>query len=397
MKQVMTVSKIVLCVVSGLILFSITGTQARAAEPIKVGVVFSMTGWGAFLGTGEKPGLMAAVEIFNRQGGLNGRKIEVYLEDDQSNPMTASTAATKLIRDKKVCAIIGGSIVESSMSIIPICEREQVLDIPTPPLQIPLKKWVFLVPFDDFGLSNKMVAFAVNELGKKRIAIIRDSSPYGKIGADGVKTHAVKYGATVITEEICDDKDTDMTPQMTRIKSTKPDIIICFTPATPAAVIAKNYQRLGMQDIPVLGGGGVPSKEFPSLAGKIVEDGRWIPFDPTDLYAPQLPPSDPFRKNLYDPVFKMAKELNGPNMEWDGFMRNGYDSIQLLIEGLKIAKTDERAALRDAMEKVKMTGFMGTYAYSATSHEGSKGETFGPILIKDGKYYPYPSKKKWMP
>ena len=118
-------------------------------------MIFSMTGWGAFLGDGEKPGMMAAVEIFNRQGGLNGRKIEVYLEDDQSNPTIATTAATKLIRDKKVCAIIGGSIVESALSIIPICEREQVMDIPTPPLQIPLKKWVFLVPLDDFGLSDK--------------------------------------------------------------------------------------------------------------------------------------------------------------------------------------------------------------------------------------------------
>ena len=157
----------VLCVSLGLFLLSVVGTPARAAEPIKIGVIYSMTGWGAFLGTGEKPGTMAAVEIFNRTGGLNGRKIEVYLEDDQSNPTVATTAATKLIRDKKVSAIIGGSIVESAMSIIPTCEREQIIDIPTPPLQIPLKKWVFLVPLDDFGLSDKMVDFAVNELGKR--------------------------------------------------------------------------------------------------------------------------------------------------------------------------------------------------------------------------------------
>jgi len=147
MKQVANIFvKGVLCVSLGLFLLSAVGQPARAAEPIKIGVIYSMTGWGAFLGTGEKPGTMAAVEIFNRAGGLKGRKIEVYLEDDQSNPTVATTAATKLIRDKKVSAIIGGSIVESAMSIIPTCEREQIMDIPTPPLQIPLKKWVFLVP-----------------------------------------------------------------------------------------------------------------------------------------------------------------------------------------------------------------------------------------------------------
>jgi branched-chain amino acid transport system substrate-binding protein len=395
MKQMCGVGfKVALCVSVCIFLLSALVAPARAAEPIKIGVIFSMTGWGAFLGTGEKPGMMAAVEIFNRQGGLNGRKIEVYLEDDQSNPTVATTAATKLIRDRKVAAIIGGSIVESSLSIIPICEREQVLDIPTPPLQIPLKKWVFLVPLDDFGLSEKMVDFAVNELGKKRLAIIRNADPYGKRGADGVRAHAPKYGATVIMEEVCEAKDTDMTPQMQRIKGAKPDAIIAFTPATPAAVIAKNYQRLGMQDIPVIGGGGVPSKEFPSIAGKIVEDGHWVPFGCIDLYAEQLPASDPFRKNLYDPVFNMIKEMNGPNTLWDSFMRNGYDSMQALIEGLKIAKTDDRAALRDAMEKVKFFGFLGTFSYSATSHEGAAGETFRPILIKDGKYWPYPMKKK---
>jgi branched-chain amino acid transport system substrate-binding protein len=388
------VARVVLSVSLGVVLIGTLAIPVRAEEPIKIGVIFSMTGWGAFLGDGEKPGMMAAVEMFNRQGGLNGRKIEVYLEDDQSNPTVAATAATKLIRDKKVAAIIGGSIVESAQSIIPICEREQVMDIPTPPLQIPLKKWIFLVPLDDYGLSDKMVDFTVNELGKKKLAIIRTSDPYGKRGADGVRAHAPKYGATVVMEEVCEAKDTDMTPQMQRIKSAKPDAIIAFTPATPAAVIAKNYQRLGMQDIPVIGGGGVPSKEFPSLAGKIVEDGRWTPFGCLDLFAEQLPPNDPFRKNLFEPVFKVIKEMNGPNKQWDSFMRNGYDSMQILIEALKIAKTDDRAALRDAMEKVKFSGFLGTFSYSATSHEGAAGETFRPILIKDGKYWPYPTKKK---
>jgi hypothetical protein len=56
---------------------------------------------------------------------------------------------------------------------------------------------------------------------------------------------------------------------------------------------------------------------------------------------------------------------------------------------LKIAKTDNRAALRDALEKVRYSGFLSTFAYSPTDHQGTTGETFVPILIKDGKYWPY--------
>ena len=127
-----------------------------------------------------------------------------------------------------------------------------------------------------------------------------------------------------------------------------------------------------MENITVIAGGGVPSKEFPSLAGKIVEDGRWTPFDPIDLYAEQLPPTDSFRKTLYDPVFNMIKEMNGPNTSGTVSYRNGYDSMQILIEALKIAKTDDRAALRDAMEKVKFFGFLGTFAYSPTNHKAQR-------------------------
>ena len=60
-----------------------------------------------------------------------------------------------------------------------------------------------------------------------------------------------------------------------------------------------------------------------------------------------------------------------------------------MIEALKIAETDDRAALRDALEKVKFKGFLGTFAYSPTDHDGTTGDTFVPIMIKDGKYWPY--------
>ncbi len=379
----------VLFCVTFCLLSIVAGTPVQAAEPIKIGVVASVTGPAGFVGKPEKMAILACAEMINQEGGLFGRKIEIYLEDDQTNPTTATVATTKLIRDKKVAAIIGGSTTEACQGMIPICEREQVAQLPMAPLTVPQKKWVFLVPLDDYYLAEKMVAFTVKTLGAKRLAILNESGPYGKKGANGIKAHAPKYGASIIISEQCEATDTDMTPQMTRIKSTKPDALMIFTPAFTAAVIAKNYQQLAMQSLPVITGGGVPSKEFPKLAGKVVEDGRWIPFDPIDLYAEQLPPDDPFRKELYDPLFRAIKQLYGKETEWDGFFRNGYDNIAIVIEALKIAKTDDRAALRDALEKVKYRGFLGTFAYSPTDHQGTTGETFVPIMIKDGKYWPY--------
>ncbi|MGD0916585.1 MAG: ABC transporter substrate-binding protein [Thermodesulfobacteriota bacterium] len=378
--------------VLSLLLFA-GGKPSQAAEPIKIGVVVSTTGMFNWLGNPEIKAITVVADEVNRQGGLFGRPIKLFVEDDQSNATTSTIAATKLIRDEKVSCIIGASGVDGAMAMIPICEREGVSQLPLVPLTIPLKKWVFLTCLDDYFLSDKMVAFTVKELGARKIANLHDASIYGLKGANGVKDHAGKHGATIVIDEQFEQTDTNMIPQLTKTKAAKPDAIVLFTGATSAAVIAKNMQQLGMK-MRVVTGGGVPSKEFPQLAGKTVENGRWVPFDPMDLYAEQLPPNDPFRKNLYDPLFKAIKAKYGENTEWDGFFRNGNDPIHIVIEALKIAKTDDRVALRDALEKVKYDGFLGDFAYSPKDHLGTTGETFVPIIIKDGKYWPYPYKKK---
>ncbi len=82
---------------------------AGAAEPIRIGVVFSITGWAGFIGTPERDSLVTVIEDVNRKGGVLGRPIELFVEDDQSNPTNAALAAAKLIRDKLVSAVIGPS------------------------------------------------------------------------------------------------------------------------------------------------------------------------------------------------------------------------------------------------------------------------------------------------
>ena len=99
----------------------------RAAEPIRIGATFTITGWAAFLGTPEKEAVEIVVEEVNRKGGVLGRPIEVYFEDDQSNPTTSAIAATKLIKDKKVCALLGSSFTSGHLCpMIPIAESEGV-------------------------------------------------------------------------------------------------------------------------------------------------------------------------------------------------------------------------------------------------------------------------------
>lgn len=371
------------------------GRSLHAVEPIKIGAVFSVTGWAGSLGTPPKQAITIVTEEANRQGGVLGRPIEVLFEDDQSNPTNSAIAATKLIRDKKVCCLLGSTITVMCMPMIPVCEREHVPNLAFGAgheITNPLKKWIFRIPLTDYRLSPIMLKFTINTLGARKIALLHSTDASGMMGAKGIMECIDNYGATIVVSEKFDTKDTNMIPQLTKAKAAKPDAIILYTNAAPAAVIAKNYQQLGM-NTPVVCSHGVPTTEFAKLAGKIVEGGRWIIFGMKCLYADKLPPNDPWRKNLYDPFKKALKEKYGES-EVTGWYANGHDAMHMAIQALKIAGTDDRAAIRDALEKVEYHGLLADFKYSPTDHDGQSGESVEPVIIKNYEYWPYPYKKK---
>ncbi len=107
------------------------------------------------------------------------------------------------------------------------------------------------------------------------------------------------------------------------------------------------------------------------------------------LYAEQLPLDEPWRKAVYEPFKKSLKEKYG-KPDITPFHANGHDAMYILAEALKIAGTDDRAALRSALEKVKYTGLLNAdFAWTATDHDGQSGAAYEPLIRKDGKYWPY--------
>jgi branched-chain amino acid transport system substrate-binding protein len=374
------------------LLMAATGNPLHAAEPIKIGVVMSTTGWAGAMGTLTREGIVIAAEDINRKGGVLGRQLELYYEDDQSNPTNSAIAATKLIRDRKVSILLGGTITVFSMPILPIAEQEQVPMFAFGAgheITVPLRKWVFRIPLTDYRLSPIMLKFAVDTLAGKKIALLHSTDSSGVMGAKGITDTVEKYKASLVITEKFDPKDTNMIPQLTKVKAANPDVIILYTSTAPAAVIAKNYQQLGMST-PVVASHGVPTPEFLKLAGKIVEGGRWIVYGMRPLYAEQVPLDDPWRMNVYDPFRKALKEkFNKPDVT--SFHGNGYDALLMTVEALKIAGTDGRAALRDALEKVKYSkGLLNAvWAFSPTDHDGQTGYGVEPLIVKDGKWWPY--------
>jgi branched-chain amino acid transport system substrate-binding protein len=368
------------------VLYFMGGAPLLAAEPIKIGAVFTQTGWAGFLGTPQKEAVQVEVDRINKAGGVLGRQVEVYYEDDQSNPTNSVIATTKLIRDLKVSAVMGSSFTAGATSMIPIAAREGVSLLPTCPATIDFNKWVFFVLIDDTRHGPGMLKFMVEDLGAKKIAILTSTEVGFLAGVKAIEQQLDKYGAEVIIKENYEHQDTSQIPQLTRIKAAKPDVLLNYSIGTSASVTAKNYKQLGMK-IPVVNSWGVASKEHARVAGEVVPGRSWIVFGLKCLFADKLPADDWYRANLYEPHKKALMDQLGK--EFQTYGANAHDAIHIVVEAVKAAGTDDPKAVRDALENVKYKGLVGDFSVTPNDHYGMPVEAVVPQVIKDNEYYPY--------
>ena len=382
--------KTVFCVSLAFSLFLVaSGTPAAAAEPIKIGTIFSITGPLGFIGTPQKEVFTAMFDDINAKGGINGRPLELFYEDDKSVPTNAVLAATKLIRDKGVVAMVGTSMSDAALAIVPVCEQQQVPFINSGPARIPFKKWVFSIGMGDERAAKHLLEFAVKDLGAKKIGVMYSVDAYGMLLQKTIVSEIGKYpGVSITIQESFEVQDTNMVPQLTKVKAANPDVILLCTTGGAASVVAKNYKQLGMTT-QVLGGNAITMPDFFSIAGKIAEESKWIFLSQPLMIVDGMAPNDPFRKNVWEPAEKFMQEKLGPTKHVTMFHASSFDAIRAIVEAMKMAAKIDPASIRDALEKVKIEGFIGPFAPTATDHQGAPFDPMRPMVLKNGVYVPY--------
>jgi branched-chain amino acid transport system substrate-binding protein len=379
---------LVLVALSVLAFVCVPVARVGAAEPIKLGVVLSITGWAGFIGTPMKEAMVAIAEDVNKKGGINGRPVELFIEDDKSNPTNAVIATTKLARDVKVSVLMGPATTDSGMAMIPIAEQEQVPFAVSGPVIAPLKKWVFHVTPNDYVNSGAVIEYAVKGLGGKKIAVIHDTANFGMNGMKVFSSEITKYpGASIVIAEKFETSDTNVIPQLTKIKAANPDVLIVQAPGGQAAIVAKNYKQLGMK-MTVTGPPALTTAEFVKIAGNVAEENPWIILGAKVMIAEKLPANDPWRKNIYEPFKKVMKDKYGdkPIMVFHSVANDG---IRIVLEALKAANSDDRNTIRNALETVKYEGTMGPYSCTPTDHRGITVYNGLPVVVKNGEFTLY--------
>ena len=364
------------------VLFSFTTLWAE--DPIKIGAVLSVTGPASPLGEPERNTAQLVQEQINAKGGLLGRKLEIIIYDDESAVDKAVTAADKLLKKDNVSAVIGPTTTPNTLAI------EAKFDAAAVPLVscaagekivVPVKNWVFKTPQSD-RLAVARILSHMKSRKINKMAILTVSDAFGQGGREMLKALGPKAGIEIVADEVYSPKDTDMTAQLTKIKSTDAKALVSWgTPQTGSAIVTKNRVQLGIT-IPLYLSHGVASPKFIELAGSAGE-GVLLPAGRL-IVANEVPAKNPQKAVLTKYVKDYETKFKSPVSTFGG---HAWDAIMLVIKAIEMGKSDKPADIRANLEKIK--GFVGTggvFNFSPQEHNGLDESAFEMVSIVKGAW-----------
>ncbi len=358
------------------------------ADSYKVGAVFSVTGRASFLGDPEKKTAVMLADEINKAGGINGKKLELIVYDDEGDATKTNLAVKKLISQDKVCVVIGPSLSGNSLAVVPLAEQ-----LKTPLISAAAsykivtddagkqRYWVFKVPQSD-SMAVEAIYNHMKKKGIKKIAIISGTTGFGKSGQSELVRLAPQYGIEIIANESYGPKDTDMTAQLTKIKGTSPEAIVNWSIGPTQVTVLRNYRDLGMTSIPFYQSHGFGSKKNIELAAGAAE-GVYTPLGA--CATPEALPADhPQKKVAMGYNQSYTAMYNEPVSTFGG---HAWDSLSLAVDALKAVGCD-RAKIRDYLENKKgFVGQHGVFNFSPNDHNGLVWQdAFNMIVVKNGDW-----------
>ena len=350
---------------------------APAAKPevvVKIGHVAPMTGPQAHLGKDNENGARLAIEDLNAQAlEIGGAKVKFELigEDDQADPKQGSIVAQKLV-DAKVNGVIGHL---NSGTTIPASKLYFDAGIPqisgsatNPKYTQQGFKTAFRVMANDVQQGKVLGEFAAKQ-GVKTVAIVDDRTAYGQGLADEFKKAAEAAGLKVVATEYTNDKATDFKAILTKIKSTKAELVFYGGMDAQGGPMVKQMKELGIK-AKFLGGDGVCTPEFMKLGGEASE-GQFCSL-----------PGMPLEKLAKGPEFKdkFTKKFNAEIQLYAPYL---YDAVMVMADSMKRANSVEPAKYLEAVGK---TSYEGVTAKIEFDDKGDlKGGAISIYQYKGGK------------
>jgi branched-chain amino acid transport system substrate-binding protein len=357
------------------------GEKAKPAaqtNEIKIGGNVEMTGGVANYGNQALSGMKLAFKQVNASGGVLGKKINLILADNKSEPAEAANATTKLITQDKVSLVMGPIVSSNVLATVKIAEDNKVV-VMTPTgtnekITVDNGKvhpFAFRACFIDPFQGRVMANYATKSLKVKTAVIYIDSSSdYSKGVAAAFEETFVKNGGKIVGKEAFLQKDQDFKATLTKIKAMNADIV--FIPAYYEEVgkIVKQARELGIKQ-PLLGTDGWDNPKVVEIAGAAALNNTFF----SNHYSSQ--DSDPNVKKFIDAYKAEYKE------EPSSMAALGYDAAMIVVDAIKRANTTDATKVKEAMEQTKNLQVSTGIVTMDSNHNPIKSAVV--IEMKDGK------------
>jgi branched-chain amino acid transport system substrate-binding protein len=342
-------------------------------EPYKVGAVFAVTGFNSALGTPQQQTVEMLEQQINDAGGINGHLLDVITYDTESDTAKCASLANRLI-EQGVVAIIGPTGTGESMAIKPIAGQAQIPLVSCAAGSVIVEPignntFVFNTPQLDYVFIERIYTY-LQEQGITKIAIITDTAGFGAAGKKWLENADMlsKYGLTIVADghQTYEHYDVDMQAQLTKIKNTDAQAVVCWGTNPGPAIVARNMRTLVM-NIPLFCSHGIAYREFIDSAG---DAANGVIFCAGKLpIADQLPGTDPQKALLekYKTDFEAAYGTGTANT----FGGHAYDALMMVVGALNSVGPD-KAKIRDYIENdiVNWPGTGGIFNMSPQDHNG---------------------------
>jgi branched-chain amino acid transport system substrate-binding protein len=329
--------------------------QQPSGEPILIGCTAALTAQMAQNGAWVKQGVNLALKQINDKGGVKGRPIQVFFEDDQGpNPTAASNAVVKLLTQNKVVAMIGPHFSPAFLAVEPLLAQygvPAVTGASAPLVTRQSNPWVFRLRLDDTLCGVLLVKFVLENLGWKKIGLDYVNTAFGQGGIEVVKTALAAKGITPLAIQAHLDNTKDFTAQLLAFQQAGVEGIIAWTDDQPGGLMVKQMKTLGVK-FGIAGSTTFSGAQLLALAGEAADGTYSI----TDFVPTNPDPVVVAWKAAYHAAYGEDPELNATCY---------YDAMNVVAVAAGQATSITGTGIRDALMKIKgLRGAMTTYTWS---------------------------------
>ena len=357
----------------------------ESQAPIKIGVIEPLSGPVAASGNYVRMGAEIARDWINAKGGVGGRKIDLLIEDNKSDPKEAASAAEKLIVRDKVPAIMGAWGSSMTLAAMPKLEEYGVPMIVETSSAATITKrgnpWIFRISppseMEALGLEKYL-----KDLGVKKADFLAVNTDWGRGAVGAFGDILKKSGANVGLAEFMEQAATDMNAQITKVKAGDADTLFVTTAVEQITLVLRQAQEQRLSRKIVTTGGSSSPSQLIKQAGTAAEGSYHILF-----FLPWFPEAMPDGKLAKAFVDEWAKRGHPFDGLTEGF--RGHDGVLTAAEAIKTAGKPDPKAVRDALWKVSLMGVNGPIKFEKDGPAGKESGQSKPsifiVQIKDGK------------